>query len=85
VHALGSSEGTARDRLHAVFSKETLGADDVESVLSIMDDLGTRDYCQRLAGERWRGARSVIESLPLAGSTAEDLLELGEYLLVRES
>ena len=85
VHALEASEGAARDRLRAVFSKQTLGADDVESVLAVMDDLGTQDYCQQLAGERWRRARSVIESLPLAGSTAADLLELGEYLLVRES
>jgi len=85
VHALGSSKGAALERLHAVFSKDALTAGDVEAVLSVMDDLGTREYCRELAEERWRSARSVIESMPLAGSTEADLLELGEYLLVRES
>ncbi len=85
VHALTSSEGSPRDRLRAVYAKETVEPEDVETVLALMDDLGTKDYCQHLAEERWRRARSVIESLPLAGNAAGDLLELGEYLLVRES
>ena len=85
VHALTSAEGPARDRLHTVYAKETVEPEDVETVLALMDDLGTKDYCQRLAEERWLRARSVIESLPLAGNAAGDLLELGEYLLVRES
>ena len=85
VHALTSSQGAARDRLHAVYAKETVEPDDVQTVLALMGDLGTKDYCQHLAQERWLRARSVIESLPLAGNAAGDLLELGEYLLVRES
>ena len=50
-----------------------------------MEDLNTQNYCQSLADERWRRARGVIKSLELAGETARELEDLGEFLLVRTS
>ncbi len=85
VHALSNSRGAARDGMRALFTKETVGGRDVEQVLGVMGSLGTRDYCQAMAKDHWRHARSAIMSLPLTPGATDDLLELGEFLLVRES
>lgn len=85
VHALQTSRGIARRNLYDVFGRQTVEDVDVRRVLAIMEDLSTRDYCQRLANERWSKARGVIESMSLAGNARNDLLELGYFLLVREN
>jgi geranylgeranyl diphosphate synthase type I len=85
VHALGAATGAPAAELHAIYKKSDLAGSDVERVLEIMDGLGTQDYCQKMAEERWRHGRSVIKSLKLAGGTAREFEELGEFLLVRES
>ena len=85
VHALSHARGSAKRRLESTFAQPTLDGGDVEQVLEVMEDLRTRDYCQELADARWLKARSMIKSLPLAGDSAADFLELGEFLLVRES
>jgi geranylgeranyl diphosphate synthase type I len=85
VHALSHASGAAKQRISSIFAKKEMDGDDVESVLEIMEDLGTQEYCQSLANERWKRGRSVIKSLHLAGDTARDFEELGEFLLVRNS
>ncbi len=85
VHALSAATGSARQELHAIYAKATLAGQDVEKVLEIMEGLGTQRYCQDMAEQRWFHGRAVIKSLRLAGETASQFEELGEYLLVRES
>lgn len=85
VHALSTSEGHAKERITEIFAKEELDGSDVEDALQVMEDLDTQEYCQSLADERWRRAHSVLQSLDLAGQTARDLEDLGEFLLVRTS
>jgi geranylgeranyl diphosphate synthase type I len=85
VHALNNATGAARERLSAIFAKDTMSGSDVEDVLQIMDDLGTQEYCQTLANDRWMRGRSVIKSLELSRDTARDFEDLGEFLLVRNS
>jgi geranylgeranyl diphosphate synthase type I len=85
VHALSHASGAAKQRITGIFAKKEMDGGDVEAVLEIMEDLGTQEYCQSLANERWMRGRSVIKSLQLAGNTARDFEELGEFLLVRNS
>jgi geranylgeranyl pyrophosphate synthase len=85
VHALNAATGAARERITEIFKKPELDETDVSDALQVMEDLGTEQYCQSLANERWRRAKSVIQSLKLAGDIAKDLDELGEFLLVRTS
>ncbi|NQW16232.1 MAG: polyprenyl synthetase family protein [Chloroflexi bacterium] len=85
VHALDNASGAAAKRLRAIYSKKFVSAPDVEIVLEIMDDLGTREHCESLAREHWDKALHVIESVPLSGKSAHDLRDLGEFLLIRES
>lgn len=85
VHALSTSDGPAKRRIKEIFSKAELDGKDVEDALQVMEDLHTQDYCQSLADDRWRRAQGVIKSLELAGDTARDLEDLGEFLLIRSS
>lgn len=85
IHALSMASGPAKERIASIFAKDQIDGHDIEDALEIMEDLQTQQYCQSLADDRWRRARSVIQSLNLAGNTAVDLEELGEFLLVRLS
>jgi len=86
VHALSNSTGATSERLKQIFRTEgDLEAEDVHVVLEEMENLGTQDYCQSMAEDRWLDCKRMIESLELAGSTSEEFTELGEFLLVRES
>jgi geranylgeranyl diphosphate synthase type I len=85
VHALSTASGPAKKRFADIFAKDQIDGRDIEDALEIMEDLRTQEYCQSLADDRWRRARSVIQSLELVGETTRDLEDLGEFLLVRTS
>lgn len=86
VHALSKSTGASAVRLKEIFRTEgDLDEGDVHVVLEVMEELGTQEYCQSMAEQRWVEGKRMIESLDLSGSTAEEFTELGEFLLVRES
>ena len=86
VHALSASTGASAKRLKEIFQTEgDLHEEDVYVVLEVMEELGTRDYCQSMAERRWVEGRRMIESLDLSSEAAAEFTELGEFLLVRES
>lgn len=86
VHALSKSTGASADRLKEIFGSEgDLSDEDVHVVLEAMENLGTQRYCQSMAEQRWTDCKRMIESLDLAGGTAQEFTELGEFLLIRES
>ncbi len=84
VHALNHATGPASRELAAIYTSEEMTGRDVERVMEVMDDLGTRKYCDRLAESHWQKAQDVIKSVPLANGAESDFRELGEFLLVRE-
>ena len=85
VHALSHSAGAGRQRLTEIFAKKELTGSDVEDVLEIMEAMGTQDYCQSMAAERWQRARNVLKSLRIPTDAHREFEELGEFLLVRDS
>jgi geranylgeranyl diphosphate synthase type I len=86
VHALSASTGAAGERLKQIFLTEgELEQKDVHIVLEEMENLGTQDYCQSMAEDRWLDCQRMIESLELSETTADEFTELGEFLLIRES
>ena len=86
VHVLSTSTGVTAERLRQIFrTKDDLEEEDVNVVLEEMEILGTQDYCQAMAEQRWGNCKRMIESLELSGTTAGEFTELGEFLLVRDS
>ena len=62
-----------------------LSGEQVEDVLNIMDELGTQDYCQSIAEQRWQECQRLINTTDMPTQSANEFLELGEFLLVRQS
>jgi geranylgeranyl diphosphate synthase type I len=86
VHALSTSTGASAERIQDIFRTEgDLDDEDIHVVLEVMESLGTQDYCQSMAEQRWVECERMIESLELSGSTGKEFTEFGEFLLVRES
>ena len=85
VHVLEQARGAERTELQRIYAEETINAIDVERVLDVMDGIGTQRWCQEQAEARWIRARERLGSLKLSDNASRELLELGEYLLVREA
>ena len=61
VYAFGQATGQAREDLLAIYSKDSLTDGDVGRVLEVLDEVGSREYCQKLTEA---AAEQAIESLP---------------------
>jgi geranylgeranyl diphosphate synthase type I len=90
IHALEHARGAAGQEIRTAYRQERIDGAHLERVLEIMDDLHTQDYCDSLARQHWQSAKSMLESSTLgdgalAGGTAHDFTELGEFLLARQS
>ena len=85
VHVFEHARDAQRSELQRIYTGDEIEGDDVERVLEVMDALGTRNWCQDQAEIRWEQAHERLASLRLASGAAAELLELGEYLLIREA
>ncbi|MEK9676639.1 MAG: polyprenyl synthetase family protein [Chloroflexota bacterium] len=86
VHAISSATGASAERISEIFGVDgELSGEQVEDVLNIMDELGTQDYCQSIAEQRWQECQRLIDSADMPPHSANEFLELGEFLLVRQS
>lgn len=85
IHALNNARGAAKVTLNSIYQGDAPSPTQVEDVLQIMDDVGTREYCQTICKQHWKNAESLLDTLNIAASYRHDLKEIGSYLLERES
>ena len=85
VHVLEQAPEVERSELQRIYAEEAISPNAVDRVLNLMDGVGTHRWCQEQAEARWIRARKRIGSLKLSHNASRELLELGEYLLVREA
>lgn len=85
IHALNASQGTASFEIQTIYRKPELDERDVETVLEIMTDCGTYDYCDLMSQKHWSAAAAIVDELDLNPGIRDDLFELGEYLVERIS
>lgn len=83
VYAMASAAGEGRRTLEKSLAFRQLDEQRVAAVLAILEETGSRDYCQSLARSYWEQARSRIESLALAPEAVEALKGLAEQLMNR--
>ena len=65
-------------------TRESLSEADVAVLLSVMEDLGAREFCQRLAEEEAAKARTALAAMPIAPWAKAQADELVTFLLDRE-
>ena len=85
IHALNNTKRAAKRKLDAIYRLPPSDDIPVEDVLEIMDDTGTRGYCQRVCETHWNNAQAKLRHVSIPENYREDLNEIGTYLLERES
>ena len=85
IHALNNAREETKTRLNSIYLNGEPASTQVDEVLEIMDDVGTRHYCQTLCEQRWKNADALLDTLHIPDKYRRDLKEIGTYLLERES
>ncbi len=85
VHALSSVRGAAANKIQSIYSKADLTGQDVETVLEIMDSIGTYQFCDSMSANHWLEAEKIIDELGLDPSVSSDFRELGDFLVERSA
>ena len=80
--AYAFEKGSAREkrRLGEVYLKRVLEPQDLEKVVAILDELGARDYCDKVADKLHQDALKALDSSGLDENSTRDLREVAQYL-----
>ncbi len=85
IHALTYSKGNDNRRIQEIYRKPELDYSDVEDVLDIMATAQTYEFCDSISNRHWSAAAEEIHKLSLENAISDELLQLGEFLIARES
>lgn len=85
IHALNNALGKASAQMREIYDKEELDDRDVQSVLEIMDEAGTYEFCEAMSAKHWAAASEIIDGLDLDQEVRQDFFDLGEFLVERSS
>lgn len=71
--------------LHEIYSRDTIGPEDVELVLQKLDHVGARDYAQEVATRHWRSALDWLDQTGIQNQAQDTLRELARFVIEREA
>jgi geranylgeranyl diphosphate synthase type I len=84
AYGFQSSEGEAGERLRELYSKESIGGEDVKEVTRILDDSGARQYAEKMAQQYYHKALAHLDATGLAPPSLAPLRETAGFLLARD-
>ena len=84
VFALEKAGGGALNTLHRIYAQERLQEDDVEQVLSVLDEVGARESAQALTEEAAARALEALAPAPLPQWARDEAAELVDFLSRRQ-
>ena len=84
VFALEKAGGGALDALHRIYAQGQLAEDDVEQVLSVLDEVGARENAQSLTEEAAARALESLAPAPLPQWARDEAAELVDFLSRRQ-
>lgn len=79
LHGLAHSE-----ELRALLARETLSQADVRRAVALLEEVGSREYAERMAGEHHEHALAALGEADLSGPASQSLHDLAQLLLNRE-
>ena len=85
AYGLQSSKGKAGERLRELYSKESIGSEDVKEVTRILDDLGARQYAENTARQYYHKALAHLDDTGLGSSSLAPLKQTADSLMARDS
>jgi geranylgeranyl diphosphate synthase type I len=83
VYALENSSGGTRRKLEKLYSRKSIGDEDIREVMRILERLGARDYAENLAEQHYCKALAQLEATQIDTSRQAPLREIGRFLLKR--
>ena len=84
VYAMSEAQGADRERLLSIYKAETVGGEEVETVVDILEGVGARQYCESLARKHCEAAIASINSAEVPPEAIRDMEQVAQFLLVRE-
>ena len=76
VHALGKATIAEKRRLGDIYFKRVLGPEDVVALREVLDDMGSRQFCEDLAASCRADALEALER----GASAGDLVPARDFV-----
>ena len=84
VHAMSHADRVQKKALEHVYEKETVEDADVDTVLEIMDTLGTEAFANSLAAEHCERGLEWLKGIEFHPDARADIEELSTFLLIRQ-
>lgn len=84
VYALERARGGSRRALLHIYGKEALDDEEVSAVLAILEELGARAYCGRMAARCGREALAHLAEAGLSPEARSEAQAIVDFLLQRE-
>lgn len=85
IHILSNATGAASVKVTEIYRKPELDDRDLQSVLQIMDEFGTHEFCHAVSAQHWSMAESIIEETEFNPLAKADFREFGEFLVERNA
>ena len=84
IHGLGRASATDRERFEVLYRQPELSRDDLETLLTILDQGGSRRYAEHLAAAEYERAMQALDGVaPVNQAALNDLRALAQSLLGR--
>jgi len=84
VHAMSQAKGSSSERLRSVYEHDNLDDADVDVVLEIMEEVGSKSYADALAVEHCERAIAAISHVEMSPESRAQIEGIADFLLVRE-
>jgi len=85
AYGLQGSKGEAGERLRELYSKESIGGEDVKEVTRILDNLDARQYAENMARQYYHKALAHLDATGLGSSSLAPLKQTADLLMARDS
>ncbi len=83
VHAMSQADRVQKQALEHVYEKETVEDADVETVLDIMDSLGTEAFANSMAADHCERGLEWLQGVEIHADARAEIEELSTFLLIR--
>ncbi|MCE2465053.1 MAG: polyprenyl synthetase family protein [Dehalococcoidia bacterium] len=84
VYAMETASGAARQRLLEAYGKDTPEEEDVEDVLTVLDDVGAESYAHQMAVDQGELASGELRKIPVEPWAQAEFDDLVQFLTARQ-
>ena len=83
VRALEEEQKNEAKGLKEIYQRETIGEEDMEAALKILEGLGARHYAEEMANDYYQQALAELNATGMENEAQDDLRELAAFLVER--